>query len=263
MEQHRIQNSDEIVFVVLIAAFVLVLLVSFIVVFILFYQKRRNAHVNEMNAAKIKFQQTLLESQLEIKEQTLQHIARELHDNLGQVASLIKINLNTLQLGDSKAVQKVEDTKELVRELISDLKLLTISLNGDRISQLGIVKSLEIEVERINKTGLFEASLDQQGVIPPIDANTTIILYRMVQEIVNNAVKHSNAKRIKISLKANENLLILVCRDDGKGLDKAEKIKSGGSGLTNLQNRAELIKAKLFIQSSVEDGTSISIELPL
>ncbi len=223
MNQNPTQNNEEVVFAILIAAFVLILLVSFIVVFILYYQKRRHAHVNEMNSVKIKFQQTLLESQLEIKEQTLQHIARELHDNLGQVASLIKINLNTLQLDDKKAIQKVEDTKELVRELISDLKSLTMSLNGDRVSQLGIAKCLEMEVERLNKTGLFEASLDQQGALPLIDANTTIILYRMVQEIINNAVKHSNAKHINISLVASENLLNLVCRDDGKGFEVEKK----------------------------------------
>ena len=256
-------NNEEVVFAILINGFVFILLVSFIVVFILYYQKRRHAHFNEMNSAKIKFQQTLLESQLEIKEQTLRHIASELHDNLGQVASLIKINLNTLQLNDDpKATQKVEDTKELVRELISDLKSLTITLNSDRVSQLGIAKCLEMEVERLNRTGLFEASLDQQGAIPTIDANTTVILYRMVQEIINNAVKHSNAKHINISLVASENLLNLVCRDNGKGFE-VEKIKSGGSGLTNLQNRAKLIKAKLSIQSSPEAGTACSIELPI
>ncbi len=255
-------NNEEVIFAILINGFVLILLVSFIVVFILYYQKRRHAHFNEMSSAKIKFQQTLLESQLEIKEQTLQHIARELHDNLGQVASLIKINLNTLQLDEPKAIQKVEDTKELVRELISDLKSLTITLNSDRVSQLGIAKCLEMEVERLNKTGLFEASLDQQGAIPLIDANTTVILYRMVQEIINNSVKHSNAKQINISLVASENLLNLVCRDNGEGFD-VDRIKSGGSGLTNLQNRAKLIKAKLSIQSSPEAGTAFSIELPI
>jgi two-component system NarL family sensor kinase len=263
MNQSRTQNSEEIVFAVLIAAFVLILLVSFIVVFILYYQKRRNAYVSEMDSIKTKFQQTLLESQLEIKEQTLQQVARELHDNLGQVASLIKINLNTLQLDDAKAIQKVEDTKELVRDMITDLKLLTISLNADRVSQLGISRCLELEVERLNKTGLFEAFLEQEGPIPTIDANTTIILYRMVQEIINNSVKHSAAKQIKISLATVENLLILVCRDDGTGFDEAEKIKSGGSGLTNLRNRARLIKAKFSIQSSRENGTSVTIELPL
>ena len=262
MNQNSTQNNEEVVFAILIAAFVLILLVSFIVVFILYYQKRRHAHVHEMNSVKTKFQQTLLESQLEIKEQTLQHIARELHDNLGQVASLIKINLNTLQLDEPKTIQKVEDTKELVRELISDLKSLTITLNGDRVSQLGIAKCLEMEVERLNKTGLFEASFDQQGAIPTIDANTTVILYRMVQEIINNAVKHSNAKHINISLAASENLLSLVCRDNGRGFE-VERIKSGGSGLTNLQNRAKLIKAKLSIQSSPEAGTAFLIELPI
>jgi len=118
-------------------------------------------------------------------------------------------------------------------------------------------------VGRLNKTSLFEASLEQEGTMPTVDANTAIILYRMVQEIINNAVKHSDAKHINISLLSSENLFTLVCSDDGKGFDKEEKIRSGGSGLTNLHNRAKLINAKLFIQSSLEAGTTISIELPL
>jgi two-component system NarL family sensor kinase len=263
MNQNHIQNTDEVIVAVLIAAFVLILLVTFIVAFILYYQKRRNAHVSEMNSIKVKFQQTLLESQLEIKEQTLQHIAGELHDNIGQIASLIKINLHTLPLNDPKAIVKIEDTKELVRQLIGDLKLLTKNLSGDRVSQLGIAKCIEIDVGRLNKTSLFEASLLQEGTMPVVDGNTAVILYRMVQEIINNAVKHSDAKHIDIVLRSSENLLALVCTDDGKGFDQEEKIRSGGAGLINLQNRAKLINARLFIESSPEAGTTVSIELPL
>jgi two-component system NarL family sensor kinase len=262
MDQSQLQDNSEVIFAVLIAALVLMALVSFIIVFIVFYQRRRRTYINEMNEVKAKFEQILLQSQLEIKEQTLQHIGYELHDNLGQVASLIKINLNTLQLDDPvKAGQKIEDTKELVRQLITDLKSLSVSLNSERVSQLGIDKGLENEVERLNKTGQYEIVMQQEGSIPMLDANTTIILYRMSQEIINNIIKHSGAKRIVLSLNATSKFLILAFSDDGVGFDKEEKIKGGGSGLMNLQSRAKLINAELTIKSSPGSGTVISIEL--
>lgn len=206
----------------------------------------------------------LLQSQLEIKEQTLQHIAHELHDNLGQVASLIKINLNTLQLQDEqKALQKIEDTKELVRQLIADLKSLSVHLNSDWAVQVGLVRGLENEVERLNKTGQWQASLKHEGPLPELNANTTIFLYRMAQEILNNTIKHSGGKHVAISLCTTGNLFTLVFTDDGVGFDLEDKLKSGGSGLMNLQHRARLIHATMNIQSAPATGTSTTIELPL
>lgn len=255
-----LNTKEEIYYtVIIITAFAFVFVVIIITTSVLYYN-RKKSYLTE----KSKFNQILLQAQLEIKEQTMRHIAHELHDNLGQIASLIKINLNTLQLSDlKKGEQKIEDTKELVRQLITDLKSLSISLNGERTVQMGIVKSIELDVERLNKTGQFEVSIHQEGYSPTLDNNTTIIVYRMVQEILNNMVKHSGAKQIKITLNGNKNLLTLVCSDDGVGFNKEEKMNSGGSGLLNLQNRAKLINAQLTIRSSAKTGTTISIELPL
>ena len=83
----------------------------------------------------------------------------------------------------------------------------------------------------------------------------------MSQEIINNIIKHSGAKRIVVSLNATAKLLTLAFSDDGVGFDKEEKIKSGGSGLMNLQSRAKLINAQLNIKSSPGSGTVVSIEL--
>jgi signal transduction histidine kinase len=257
-------QADNII--ILVVSITLIFLIGglFLVIYVNVYNERKHKHVEEKKLLQQQFFQALLQSQLEIKEQTLQHIAHELHDNLGQVASLIKINLYTLRLEDSiNSRHKIEDTKELTRQLISDLKSLSISLNSDRVAQLGITKGLENEVERLNKTGQFEATLQLEGLSPALNTNTTIILYRMAQEIINNMVKHSAAKRINISLRTTENLFTLVCHDDGVGFNMDEKIKSGGSGLMNLQNRAKLIDAKLTIQSSPDNGTSIFIELPI
>jgi signal transduction histidine kinase len=256
------ETSNELIVVFIVGITILFLLAGYIIYFLFLYQRKKQKDIVERKILENKFQEELLKSQLEIKEETLKHIGYELHDNLGQVASLIKINLNTLQLDDPlKSSQKVEDTKELVRQLITDLKSLSVSLNSERVSQLGIEKGLANEVERLNKTGQFEIVMQQEGSVPPLDASATIILYRMSQEIINNIIKHSGAKRIVVSLKATPKLLILAFSDDGVGFDKEEKIKSGGLGLMNLQSRAKLINAQLAIKSSQGFGTVVSIEL--
>ncbi len=259
------QTFDQTIFIIITSSIFLLVVISSFLLFINSYIKRNTKHKIEKLQLHSQFSQSLLQSQLEMKEQTLQHISYELHDNLGQIASLIKINLNTIRLDDQvNATVKVEDTKELVRQLIMDIKSLSLSLNSDRVAQLGIAKALENEVDRLNKTGHFVASLQGEGTIPRLDVNTTIILYRMVQEIINNMVKHSGAKTIKVSHRTIENLFILVCSDDGNGFNvEEEKIRRGGSGLANLQNRAKLINAQLTIESSPENGTVISIELPI
>ncbi len=255
--------SADIIFAIFVATIVLLILSSFGVIFTVIYKKKQHAYQNEKKLLQVRFQEELLKTQLEIKENTLKYIASELHDNLGQIASLIKINLNTLSLLDQeKASRKVDDTKDLVRQLIYDLKSLSLSLNSDRVIQVGIVKSLETEVERLNKTGQVVATLLVEGTIPKLPDNTTIILFRMAQEIINNIVKHSNANQVNILFSATQNLVKFKCDDNGVGFEVAEKIQSGGSGLLNLQNRARLINAQLNIQSSSEGGTTVSIQIP-
>jgi len=257
-------GNEEIILTIFLGT-LLILFFAFCIVFLfILFKNKNNQNIREKEETKRHFTQTLLQSQLEIKEQTLKHIAYELHDNLGQIASLIKINLNTLQLENSeKSVQKIEATKELTRQLIADLKSLSISLNSDRIAQLGLVKGLEDETERLNKTGQFKAVLEVGESMPKINENATIILYRMAQEILNNIVKHSAATHVSISLQVKENLFTLVICDDGVGFNTEDKLKSGGSGLLNLQSRAKLIQAMFSIQSSPGDGTTICIELPI
>ncbi|MEO6733974.1 MAG: sensor histidine kinase [Ferruginibacter sp.] len=246
---------------IFIVAFIILLLICFIgFVLVIFYYKRKKLQ-DELQK---QFSQTLLQSQIEIQEQTLQHISRELHDNLGQVASLIKINLNTLQLSDEqKTKEKVEDTKELIRQMIHDIKSLSVSLGSDRITQIGLAKALESEAERLNKMGTYAVSYELQGDVPSIDNDKAVILYRMAQEVLNNIVKHSQAKNIHMLLSSTPQLFTLIIQDDGVGFDVNENIQAAGAGLRNLRSRASLINAQLQVQSSPGNGTHITIELPL
>ena len=258
------KTSEEIITTIIFGTVLFLFLAVIIVLSIIQYKNRQRKFKIEKEYLKAQFSQTLLQSQLEIQEQTLQQVSRELHDNLGISASLVKIHLTTLPLGNAELLPvKVEETKDLVRQLITDIKALSVRLDGDRVGRVGLIKSIGTEIERINKTGQFTASLTQDGSTPEIDPGKATILYRMVQEILNNAVKHSQAKNIKVNVQTSDKNLTLAISDDGCGFDWEAKSNSSGAGLFNLTNRANLIQAVLSFNSVAGNGTTVTIELPI
>ncbi|MEP6583119.1 MAG: ATP-binding protein [Ginsengibacter sp.] len=259
-----IKTDQEIFYTVIAGGAVMVMLVAIIIIAVIKYQNRIYKHRKEQAQLHVQFSQTLLQSQLEIQEQTFRHISSELHDNLGQVASLIKLNLFTIELDDpAKAQDKIESTKDLTRQLLSDIKSLSVGLSSDKIAKSGLPQALITEVERLNKTGQFIATFTQEGHFPLLDNDKAIILYRMVQEVLNNMIKHSRAKNINVLLNASESLISLAISDDGIGFSISEKINSGGAGLLNLQSRAALLKASLYVQSAPGNGSKTTIDLPI
>lgn len=253
----------DVALVIIVGTVVLILLSYFIIMFFYTYKSKYKEHQAEVVQIKLDFSQTLLQSQLEIQEQTLQQVSRELHDNLGISASLVKIHLTTLPLENPELLPvKVDETKDLVRQLITDIKALSVRLDGDRVGRVGLIKAIGTEIERINKTGQFTATLTQESGNPEIEPGKATILYRMIQEILNNAVKHSQAKNINVNVQTSDKNLTLAISDDGCGFDWETKKNSGGAGLFNLTNRANLIQAVLSFNSAPGNGTIVTIELP-
>lgn len=243
-------------------------LVIFIILFIFLYQKRYYRHLREKEQLKTKFSQELLQSQLEIQEQTLKNITQEIHDNIGQELTLAKLNLNTIDL--SKPVElpdKINTSKNLVSKAIQDLRDLSRSMNMDSIMSMGLTNSIENELDMIRKTEMFNTSFDVQGEIPRLDEKKELILFRIVQESLHNIIKHASAKNINVTIKYANDILALDIKDDGKGFETAiiEGLKPAGvgMGLRNMHNRADLINAGFFVNSIKDSGTHIRLELPL
>lgn len=239
-------------------------LASLIVYTLLFYQKKKFVHRQAMQEMEKQYKEELLQTQIETQEHLMQQLSQELHDNLGQIASLIKINLTTINTAVSGTVaDQVSFTKELTRQMIKDIKALSVKLNSDRINEVGLVKMLEDEVEKINKTQRFQSMLEVNGDVPELNGNDAIILYRIIQESINNSLKHSDATTITFKLSGKNNLLILSISDDGKGFNIEEKMRSGGSGLHNFYKRVALIRGKLTLESEIGAGTTMTVILPL
>jgi len=240
----------------------IVLFVSF-AIFGLYLFKRNIKNIKESTIEKqlmkTQFEQQLLQAQLEIQEQTLKTISEEIHDNVGQVLSLAKLNLNTFENDSTK---KLEDTKELISKAINDLRNLSRSMHGDRIAEMGLLQSLTDEVQILQNSGEFETHLLVSGESYKLSIQKEIIIFRIVQEALNNIIKHAKAKNIILHINYQPQIFTLIIEDDGIGFETITQQNKNGIGLKSMQNRAQLIGASCTLQSVNTNGTTITITLP-
>ncbi|MFL5810636.1 MAG: sensor histidine kinase [Flavisolibacter sp.] len=222
------------------------------------YQKRRRQYMEE----KKQFHEELLRTQLEIKEQTLKNISQEIHDNIGQTLSLVKLNLNTMDLKKAEALeQKIGYSKELVSKAIIDLRDISRSLNTDSILSAGLLKAIESELTMLEKAGVYSTELLVKGPSTRLDEKKELILFRIVQEAIQNIIKHANATHIDVKAEFSSQQFTVSVEDNGKGI-QADRENSEGSGLRNMKSRALLIGGNFEIQSN-HGGTQIKITVPI
>lgn len=254
----------EKIIVIVAAVTALILFFGFIIIlYALAYQRRRNRYAKEKLEMESQFQAAILQTQVEIQEQTLKNIAQEIHDNIGQVLILAKLHLNTFPVvADETITGKVNDTKELVSKAINDLRDLSRSLLGEKITEIGLQESIANEMRIIQNTGLYKTQLHISGNKYRMPPQKEMVLFRIVQESINNAVKHARAKNIEISLLYEPAVFRMVVADDGKGFEQSSLNSADtGIGLKNMKNRATLIGGTLHIESSPGKGASIQVKL--
>lgn len=245
---------------------ILVLLAVLFIVFLLLSVKRRNRLTMQAKEREIKFQQELLQAQLEIQEQTLKTISEEIHDNIGQVLSLAKLKLNTVDTAkETELREKITDSKNLVSKAIQDLRDLSRSLNTDNIASMGLQRAIEHELELIRKSG-YETIFEINGESRRMEPQKELIVFRILQESLNNIIKHADARKIAVRIHYSGDKLELKIQDDGKGTDLellAGENDNKSLGLRNMRNRAQLIGAGFQFDSEPGKGTTIYLSIPL
>jgi two-component system, NarL family, sensor kinase len=244
------------------------LMVSFITVFIVLYQKRHNNYLKEKQSLEIKFTQTLLQTQLEIQEQTFKNISQEIHDNIGQVLSLAKLNINTMDCNEPATLQeKIDDSKHLISKAIQDLRDLSRSLNTDYVVEMGLLRSIEYELELIKRTGAIDTVLNVEGKPYRLQQQQELILFRIVQEVLHNIIKHAAATNIDVTVQFGSLLLVLTVADNGVGFDasklEAEDYSNFGLGIRNMHNRAKMINTGFALTSTIGRGVTVVLSLPV
>lgn len=249
------QGDDFVIAVILIGAIGGVLAVG-ILLFVTLY---RRAQIN-LQMERERFREVLLESEREITQNNLKSIASELHDNYGQVISLIKLNLSSLKVED-KDVEKADECTKMLSTLLRDIRHFSREIKEDRFTQLSLSELIENDLRSIRRSGLFKTELINTGELPALKTEFKLVVYRIFQELSQNAIKHSEAEHLWVNLKIADSKLVLSVTDDGRGFEPETAVK--GQGLHNLKNRCASLGANLSLKSKPGEGSCSLVEVPL
>lgn len=257
MSKEEVDISETII----IVSGVIGVLIAFIFfLFVLFYLRRKREK-RKQSLLKQRYEKEMLKSQIEVQNDTLQYIGKELHDNIGQLLSVARININVVEdaIKDEENLIFIKQANELIEQTIKEIRLLSKSLDSDFVNLFGLQEMISHELERIQKTKKFETEMIVYGETYSLGYDREIILFRIVQEILNNALKHSGAKKIKVSINYLHESFSIKVEDNGKGFDYEQTIKKNinqsGSGLRNITSRSDLIGFKCDISSKNLEGT--------
>ncbi|CAM3780717.1 sensor histidine kinase [Flavobacterium cucumis] len=247
----------------LIISFSIVLFTLLLTVFILFFffQKKKTKFLTDKLEAELRFQSELTKSKIEIKEQTLTNVSRELHDNVGQMLSVVLMQMNFLIEDNNRySVSELKKIKELVTKSLNEIRLLSKLMNGDIFLNTNFITAISEDLDRIKALKKIKCEIHVSGEVRKINIEHETIIYRILQESISNILRHSCSDSIKINVLFTDVNCRIDIIDTGKGFD-LEKYKKG-SGLSNIETRADLIGANFMIYSD-NKGTIVTIDYPI
>lgn len=241
-----------------------------LVIFMLSYrtylqkQKLQQQRINELETQQ---QLTATEAVLKGEEQERTRLAKDLHDGLGGMLSGIKYSFNTMKgnlIMTPENNQAFERSMDMLDSSIKEMRRVAHNMMPEALVKFGLDTALKDFCNDINQSGALQVSYQSIGLYNvAIDQTTAITVYRIVQELINNTMKHAAAKTAIVQITKTDGHLSVTVEDDGKGFDVSRLKHSGGIGWNNIQNRLEFLKATLDVQSSKEKGTSVFIELDI
>lgn len=232
------------------------------------YNIKKRRLVEEVRTLKNDFARILVETKSEIREQTLSHVAMELHDDLGSIASLINIRAGIIQPENVEETKKsMEQIQELSTMLSERLSAISRSLNMDRITEVGFYDAITEYLERIRKMTTLKINLKSGGIPFRIRSDHETIIFRMCQEIINNILKHAKASKVVFEICYSEKKIEVSIEDNGQGFNSnilSDPLnRNKGNGWHNLLKRANIIEASVRIISNIGSGTTVTIVVPI
>ncbi|MBL0146751.1 MAG: sensor histidine kinase [Chitinophagaceae bacterium] len=231
-----------------------------------FYKKRQAQNKLQLQQEVIKQQEIATKAILEAEETERQRIARDLHDGVGQVMSAAKMNLsafeNELIFKDEQQKLSFEKVINLVDEGCKEVRNVSHQMMPNALLKAGLASAVKEFIDKIDSR-VLKVNFYAEGLNERIDNNIEIVLYRVIQECVNNVIKHSGANQLHISLIKDKDGISATIEDNGKGFNANDKENFEGIGLKNIKLRVEFLKGTVDFDSYVGNGTLVAIHVPL
>jgi two-component system, NarL family, sensor kinase len=256
-------KQRRIIIGILIISLIGMLLTTFI--YLRYFKQKQIIQQQRINQLETEKSLTATASVLKGEEQERTRLAKDLHDGLGGMLSGIKYSLNNMKgnlIMTHENAQAFERSIDMLDSSIKEMRRVAHNMMPEALVRYGLDTALKDFCFDINQSGIMKISYQSYGMVNiEIEQTKSITIYRIVQELINNALKHSGAKEILVQLSLTNHVLSVTVEDDGKGFDISTLDDVKGIGWKNIKNRVEFLQANLDIHSEVDKGTSILIEI--
>lgn len=262
MQQLSIRQKNTLNYILIAGA--MALLIISLLSYRTYKQKQK---LQQQRIAELETQQqlTATEAVLQGEEQERTRLAKDLHDGLGGMLSGIKYSFNTMKgnlIMTPENSQAFERSMDMLDSSIKEMRRVAHNMMPEALVKFGLDTALKDFCNDVNQSGALQVSYQSIGLENEVIVQTTAItIYRIVQELINNTMKHAAAKTAIVQVSKSGSQLAITVEDDGIGFDTALLKGSKGIGWSNIQNRVEFLKGTLDVRSEKEKGTSVHIEL--
>ena len=248
----------------------LIMLLSVIISYFLFKNYKHKQNVKKMEIHRkseqkiLELERTLLNSVIQTEDKERKRIAADLHDDLGPLLSSIKLYLGEIEfVNKSERKLLLNQIIELIDKSIKDIRNITRNLVPESFAEKGLISALHSFINRIKFSKIIDIEFENHIDKCNYNRGFEIIIFRIIAELINNTLRHANAKSIHIKLTEDNKNITISYKDNGMGFNVEEilKRKNIGLGLKNIKERVYSLGGKLAINSSKEQGTDIHIEL--
>lgn len=231
------------------------------------YYKRYKLRQETLLQEEIIIQQDLASRGIiEAEERERKRIASDLHDGIGQLFSAVRMNMNSIRhnitFGDKDTELSFEKTLDMVDESCKEVRSISHQMMPNTLLKFGLASAVRDFISKID-TRQLKVNLDIHGLNERLDANIETVLYRVLQETVNNVIKHAGASQLDIQLIKEEGAVTAMIEDNGRGFDMTTMEQAEGIGLKNMRNRVEYLKGTVEFDSTPGRGTVVSVWVPV
>lgn len=246
---------DNNILLAIICSTLLILLLIAIVVIVIIVSGKRKAQ------DKLLYEQELRKVETEVKEQVMGQFAHELHDNIGQLLTAMHIQIENQKIDHPALAEGLKPVEFYLGDVTRQLKLLSRTLNNDYVGQIGLFAALQTEAERLNALRRFTVHFPEVKGKTNLDRNSELMVFRIFQEITQNALRHSSAKNLDIRIDTTGDGFVMTVKDDGNGFDLKKMMESPkASGLMNITKRARLAGLSCDILSEPGKGCLFTLK---
>lgn len=253
---------------VLFFSLVAIIIAGFFILFVAYYNKKQSEQKLALQIKETELQQKLLLNSLEVQEAERRRISRDLHDEVGALLSVTKMSFNGLgkKINDENLSQDLGKSRQLLNDAIATVRRISKELTPSTLENFGLVAAVEDFLNRVkNSTELtinFEANFKEEV---RFEGNQELMIYRVIQELTNNAVKHAEASELEVHLKCiPDKELKVIFFDNGSGFDfETKNAQNGGLGLRNIESRINVINGTFNVVSTPQTGSRFTIIVPL